>query len=266
MNLSNWIPAFSTASLLALALWLFRSLISTRLTKAVENEFNEKLENLRAELRAREAQIDALRSGAMSGLISRQSKLYERQLDAIEQVWEAVTELGKAKAISATMATIKFEESAKEAATNPQFRQIFEIMGSGFNIKDIKLGAASKARPFLSPLAWAYYSAYQAIVLLAAMKYETLKIGIDSPNKYIDSDGVNNLIKTVLPHQTDYIDKYGSSAHHYLLDEIENLLLSELRNMQKGVDSDKENAERAAAILQESEKLMESISNKTSKA
>jgi len=50
------------------------------------------------------------------------------------------------------------------------------------------------------------------------------------------------------------------------LDEIENLLLQELQNIQKGGESDKENAEKATAILQESEKLMESISKETSKA
>ena len=265
-DINSWIPAVSTTSLLVLAMWLLRSLISTRLTKSVENEFNKKLESLKAELRAKEAQIDALRSGAMSGLINRQSKLYERQLESIEQVWEAVAELGKAKFVSQTMAIIKFEESAKEAAVNPKFRQVIELMGGGFNLKDIKLGAATKARPFLSPLAWAYYSAYQSIIILAAMKHEALKIGLDGSDKYIDSGKVTDLIKTILPHQADYLDKYGSSAHHYLLDEIENLLLSELRNIQKGVDSDKENAERAAAILQESEKLMQSISNNTSKA
>lgn len=266
MGINNWIPAISATSFLALAMWLFRSLISTRLTKSVENEFNEKLEHLRAELRAKETQIDALRSGALSGLISRQSKLYERQLKAIEQVWEAVTELGKAKVISATMASIKFKESAQEAASNPRFRQVFEIMGGNFSVKDINLGAASKARPFLSPLAWAYYLAYQSIVMLAAIKFETLKIGLDSPDKFIDSDKTTDLIKTVLPHQKEYIEKYGNSAYHYLLDEIENLLLHELQNIQKGGEADKENAEKAAAILQRAEKLMASISKETSKA
>lgn len=247
-------------------MWLFRSLTSTRLTKSVENEFNEKIEHLRAELKAKETQIDALRSGAMSGLISRQSKLYERQLLAIEQVWEAMTDLGKGKHISATMACIKFEETSKEAANNPEFRKIFETVGGSFNIKDIKLGMASKARPFLTPLAWAYYYAYQSIVLHAAFKLEILKIGIDSPNKLIDSEIVKNIITAILPHQKDYIDKYESGAYHYLLDEIENLLLFELRNIQKGKETDKENTEKAAAILQESEKLMSTISNKNSKA
>lgn len=164
------------------------------------------------------------------------------------------------------MALVKFEESSKEASRNPKFRQIFEIIGGGFDIRNIKLGEASKARPFLSPLAWAYYSAYQAIVIQYAMKFETLKIGVEFPEEYLNSEGVKKLVKAVLPHQSGYLDKYGSRAFYYLLDEIESLLLSELQNMQKGVESDKENAERAAAILKESDRLMESITKETSKA
>jgi hypothetical protein len=85
MDLINWIPAVSTTSLLALALWLMRSLIVTRLKRSVQHEFDTKLEILRtelrnseelfkAELRAKDAQIELLRSGAISGLASRQAK------------------------------------------------------------------------------------------------------------------------------------------------------------------------------------------------
>ncbi len=55
----------------------FRSLISTRLTKSVQHEFDEKLETLKttlrkseesfkADLRFKEIQIEALRGGAMT--------------------------------------------------------------------------------------------------------------------------------------------------------------------------------------------------------
>jgi hypothetical protein len=59
--LQYWIPAGATTGSFAVILWLCRSLIATRLTKSVENEFNRKLENVKAELRTKEAQIDALR-------------------------------------------------------------------------------------------------------------------------------------------------------------------------------------------------------------
>ncbi|MBX6421994.1 hypothetical protein [Thermosulfurimonas sp. F29] len=265
-DITNWLPAISTTSLFALALWLFRSWISARLTKSIENEFNEKIENLKSELRTKESTIESLRSAAMSGLVSRQAKLYERQLEAIDQIWEAVTELGKAKGISVTMAIVKYEEAAKEAAANPRFRQVFEIMGAGFDVKNIKLGTAAKARPFLTPLAWAYYNAYQAIILLDVMKFETLRLGLESPERFINIDGVKDIVKAVLPHHSDYLDKFGSGGLHFLLDEIERLLLVELQNIQKGIIADQENTERAAEILKASNKVIESITKETSKA
>ena len=86
MALVGWLPALTTTGLLAVALWLTRNLILTRLTNSVEHEFNAKLETLRtqlreseerlkADLRAKEAEITALRSGAMTAMASRQMPL-----------------------------------------------------------------------------------------------------------------------------------------------------------------------------------------------
>lgn len=83
MSLIDWLPAITTSSLFAAALWIGRHLILTRLTKSVEYEFGQKIEALRAQLRegeerlkadlrAKEIEIAALRSGAMTALASRQ--------------------------------------------------------------------------------------------------------------------------------------------------------------------------------------------------
>lgn len=254
-TLQAWGPVGITTVLIGLALWLFRSLISARLTASVKNEFNTQLENIKAELRAKEAQIDALRSGAMSGLINRQGKLYERQLQAIEQIWEAVAELSKAKFVSATLAKVKYDEIAKRSKSDEKVREFVKALGGGFDIKELDLSVGRKARPFLSPLAWAYYSAYEAIVTHAVMKYELLKYDIDSPSKLLNTDKVTDVIKEVLPHYTDYVDKHDSSVLHFLLDDIENLLLGELQNIHKGIESDEENAERAASIIAKADSL-----------
>ena len=50
----EWFPSISTSAILALALWLSRNLIATRLTKSVQHEFDTKLEALRAEHRIKE--------------------------------------------------------------------------------------------------------------------------------------------------------------------------------------------------------------------
>ncbi len=194
----------------------------------------------------------------MSGLITRQGALYQRKLEAIDQIWGAVKELEKAKYISVTLATLKFEECAKELARNPQFRSFIETIGGNFDSTSLNLSGAALARPFITPLGWAYYSAFSSVIMSAVARMQVLKIGVDNPEKYLNSEHSNNLLKTVLPLKAEYIDKYGYSAHHYLLDEIEQLLLMELKNIQDGHEVDKENAKRAAEITKE----VENVTNK----
>lgn len=108
-----WISSLTTTALFAAALWLGRNVISTRLTKSVEYEFNNKLESVRsqmreseerlkAELRAKETEIAALRSGALTAMSSRQIALDKRRLEAVDQLWASVTALGPARTIGVT--------------------------------------------------------------------------------------------------------------------------------------------------------------------
>jgi hypothetical protein len=135
MDLAVWLPSIGTTSALLLALWLGRNLIKTRLVKSVEHEFNTKLESLRSEfrrreeelradLRSKEADITALRNGAMTAMASRQMALDQRRLQAVDQLWSAISALLPAKGISSAVVILNFEGIAKEAARNEQFREM----------------------------------------------------------------------------------------------------------------------------------------------
>ncbi|MBI3902634.1 MAG: hypothetical protein HY306_06785 [Nitrosomonadales bacterium] len=110
----EWLPPISTTAIFGLVLWLGRNLIATRLTKSVQHEFDTKLESLRtelrkneelfrADLRAKEAEIAVLRSGAMTAMASRQVAFDKRRLEAIDQLWSAFIALGPAKWILVSM-------------------------------------------------------------------------------------------------------------------------------------------------------------------
>ena len=271
MSLFDWIPAISTTLLLIIMMWLLRSIITTRLRASVQHEFDEKLEAMRttfrtseetfkAELRIKEDQIEALRSSAISGLASRQAALDMRRIEAVDQMWSAIISLAPAKRISATMAVVKFEATAKEAARNPKIREIFATVAGDSTIWESgRNDAAAKARPFVSQLAWALFAAYQSIIAVAVIRLEILKAGIDITD-FIDKDYVANLIKVALPHYTEFVEEHDASAYHFLLDELESQLLEELQKLLRGVESDKASVEQAAAIIKESERLMHSIS------
>lgn len=265
----EWVPAISTTSLLVIVLWLSRNLVFERLKGSVRHEYEEKIENVRTELRKsegafrsklkeKESQIDALRNGALSGIVSRQDKLYQRKILAVEQLWKAVVSLAPAKNISTWVATIKFDVAAKEAAKNPQLREMFSVLDGFIDLKKINVQEADFSRPFLSPLVWALFSAYRSIVLNAVFKMQSLKSGIDKD--FTNVEGVTNVVKAALPEYESYIEEHGINAFHYLLDILESKIISELENMLSGEAADKESIERASRILKESERLMETNS------
>lgn len=189
----NLIPALTTTSLLVFVGWLFREAIINRLTKGVQHEYDHKLEILRAEfrkseevlkaeLRTKEREIESLRSGALAGLVSRQAAVDSRRLIAIDQLWSGVIALRSAKGAAALMSVIVFERALKESANNPRAKQLFESIAAPFDPAKLTTGDASKARPFISPMAWALFSAYLAIHGLAVTQLNMLKLGLDMPD------------------------------------------------------------------------------------
>ena len=117
----DWLLSpLATTALLGLLLFLSRNWILTRLKASVEHEFNTALEAVRADLRAKETQIEALRSGALTGLASRQAALDKRRLEAIDELWAGVGALAPLKWFTSMMATIKYDEALKKS--KPQRR------------------------------------------------------------------------------------------------------------------------------------------------
>ena len=266
MDILFWLPALTTYGLLAAALWLGRNLISTRLKKAVEHEFDTKLEALRAqvregeerlkaELRAKEVEIAALRSGALTALASRQMALDKRRLEAVDQLWTSINALTPARGIATMMSIITFEIAAPRAEREPKLRQTFEAMGGGFNVKNLDLSGASKARPFVSQMVWAIFSAYQAVIMHSVMRWLVLSGGLGSKD-FANNDVIVKLLKTALPHYSEYIDKSGPGGYPYMLEALESQLLVELQNMLNGVEADKANVEQAAEILRQSTNVL----------
>lgn len=266
MDFWSWFPALTTTALFATAIWLGRNLIATRLTKSVEHEFNTKLETIRtqlreseerlkAELRAKEAEISALRSGALSALASRQAAIDKRRLEAVDQLWSSVIALGPARSLAATLSVVKFETAAPLAQKDPKARRLFEMIGGNFDIKSLDSTGAAKARPFVSPMVWAIFAAMQAVAMHSVMRWHVLKGGL-GPEDYADQAAINKLIKAALPHYAEYIDKYGASVYYHVLEALDTQLIAEIQKMLSGAETDKASIAQAAEIVRQSNEVI----------
>lgn len=91
------------------------------------------------------------------------------------------------------MASIKFDAASEEAARNDKLREVFTIMGGNLDFNKFKTTEASLIRPFVSPLAWAFYSAYQTIILHSMMQLQLLKNGVDKD--ILKTDELRTLLK-----------------------------------------------------------------------
>jgi hypothetical protein len=137
------------------------------------------------------------------------------------------------------------------------------MMSSGFDPKAIDHASATKARPFVSPMAWATYSAMQAVAGHTMIRWHAMKSGLTSAG-LMDEEKVKELIKVALPHYSAYLDEHGAVVFHYTLEALEAQLLTELQRMLDGADEDIASVERAARIVEKSSEVMKA--NATSAA
>jgi len=269
MTFYDWIPGISTSVLLGFVLWLSRTLIFTRLTKSIQHEFDEKIEGVRSELRrseelykvelrAKELQIEALRSGALASMVTRQAIIDKRRITAAEQLWHGMQSLAKGKYVSSCLSHYNIEAALKESESNKKFRELLiatcgkasEVVSTFINVKSAQL--------YVSPISWALYSAYQSIITCDIIRLTMLQNGLNKP-KYIKEKNVSDLVKAALPHYSSYVDEYGSAGFYDLLDELESRLLEEIQKMIQGVEADQGTVMQAAEIMKAVNKVQSSV-------
>jgi hypothetical protein len=269
MQLTDWIPALTTTSLLSLALWLSRALITARLTRSVQHEFDEKLEQLKSDFRAaeksleatlaqRSAELESLRAGALSGITQRRALLDKRRLEAIDQLWGTLIRNQSARSLAMTMSVMKLENIAEQVGRDDRLRDLIKVSGGGFDPSKLDYVTASLARPYVSDMAWALFIAIQAITSYYVAHWVALSNGIDSRNM-VANDAVQKLILAVTPEYKEYLETNGLSASYHLLERLDTLLLGELNLIATNYQQDKESVEQAAEILEHARNLNQKI-------
>ncbi|MCM2537703.1 hypothetical protein NDN94_07660 [Burkholderia glumae] len=258
LNMTVWqevLSCFGPAALAGAVVWMLRSLIETRLRASVQHEFNGKLEALRAELTARNdrlkeaakdqsEEVAAMRSTALAALTGRSDSYIKRRIEAVDQLWAGVSGLGPTRVTVRFMQSVDYENAAKEVASNGAARQMFKAMAVDMTTLHPNRAEADKARPFLSPMAWAYYDAFACISLLAATQIHLLSLGL-AEHDFTDAKAIRKMIEGTLPKQVVNIDKFGIGFIYFLAGELEEALLVELRSNLTFKDLGVENLERA---------------------
>lgn len=261
MSAQDWLPwiSFLISLGVPLAIFIGRNWLKARIEKGVQHRFDLKIEGMRADLRESEerlksalrngeSEIAILRNAVLAGSAGRQALLDKRRFEAVERIWKAINDMAQLKGLSSMMAIMNVKEVAKEVG-DPRMQQVLSMIGAGTpDMRDVK-NIARDERPFLPDLAWAYFTAYSTILYGNLVVYQMLKTGVKDFEKYIKRDGSKEILKAALPHQSKWIDDNQPETYHYLLDELENNLLLELKKILDGVEVDAAEITKARKIL-----------------
>lgn len=267
--------AVTIAGIVISALFLLiMQIAKTKLEKRIQLKFDTKLEALRSSFRIDEAkikstleenhaQLEILRQSALSGLSQRHTSISKRQLIAVENVWNSVVSISKAKPLLEMTRHLHMDAALKEAeredSQGEAMRHFATEIWKTFGYDGNGMGpSVSKERPFISLQSWAFFSAYSSIFGFCVTEWITLKTGTGS--KILNKQPkILDLLKTVLPHQTNYIDEQGKTALPYLVDEIEDLLLDTLKKEMLNSNMDHASLAQATEIIRAAEKLSQSL-------
>jgi hypothetical protein len=231
------VVAFAWPLILAGLAYLFRNVFTKWVKRKIDYDYNAKLERLKADLTAEQKRLDDLRLTVLHHASARRAALDARRLLAVENVWAGLINFAPWRMAAQMMLSINIEKAGAAVEKNPNVRRFFETIGKTFDPKSLPPNKALSERPFVSEVAWAYYQAYSSIVTSAVMVIKSLELGLDV-NKYMKPEVVENLVTAALPHQAEYVKKYGLSGCSLLLDELETKLLAALRDMLEGKESD----------------------------
>jgi hypothetical protein len=266
----EWVAALTSSTAIGVVGFAVGTYYKSKVERAIQHNFDSKLEilragfrrdeeALRADLRSKGEQIAALRSGTLSGLANRYAALDKRRLEAIDKLWTATVKQAQFKMVAKMTASIKMEialdAAAKQDAEGAKLRDFAKVIWNASGIENVKAGESPHTeRPYLPPLVWALYSAYSQVLSHPVAQIATMRAGVGS-KLLADPKPLIDLVKSALPHQTEFIDKYGTAALAYLIEELEEALLREIQRTLHNPDADQASLEQAAAILKAAEKL-----------
>jgi hypothetical protein len=269
-NLLDLLQLISTATVLsviaAIAVPVSRDVVVKWIAGRMQLGVDSRIESLRSdlrkaeetfkgEIRANEQRFNSAVNVALTSLSGRQSAVTVRRLQAIDRLWAHKAKLDGVKPASQFMNKIKFEAAAKASKEQSGMKELFGFVDKmylgSFNKQatDDRLQSLEAERPFLSPVVWALYSAYNMALMRAVVEIKLLMVGVGEP-ELLTSTPTDNLLKAALPDLSAYIDKYSASGYYHLLDILETRLLAATQDMLAGKEADAASLELAQSILQ----------------
>lgn len=248
MNAVEWLVPIGLVSLGVLA-WALRQWIQATINSTVKAKFETELEGLKSDLRAKESRLNGLQNHLLSGAASRHALVEKRRIEAIERLWRETENLKSLRMSVMTLQVLKLDTIAQAKASDSRLQEFLSDFRGGDLKENLSKLAGDEERIFVSEEIWSTFSAYKTINIQAYVIVEALSKGIMDPLRILKTDDLVKLVAAVLPNQSSFLEKHGIEGTFFLVDEVHEKLLKQIRQAIEGTGTDTENAERTANIM-----------------
>lgn len=257
MRVTDWLVliagsgAFGSAAA-ATVLWLFKDMISVRLTRSVGHEFDTRLASLNSQLARKQTQEAAMLSTALGAVTAGQGTLQNARVRASKRLWAAMLRIRGCSTVAARLDILTADELRDAGQKHRAYLDrtvASDPLVADFTSELEKHEAVEEVRPLVSDLAWAYFFAYRAFtfrLIYLVQQYEK-KGQFTSP---FEDSGLNQIMRSVLSAQEiESANKLVAWRLHTVIGVIEYKLLSELRESMAGKHASEEALKHAHSIL-----------------
>lgn len=279
MVIPEWLAANALLLvIISLAVWLARNYLAALIAESVKADFSasieklraelrEKEETLRADLRAKELAISSLRDGAMANVRHTQAALFQRRLQAADELWSGVVDWSKFNSTLMFVSlirsnTIMDQLKAGDAEAVAMAEEMLKAAPRDMNgVGD----RANLARPHVSDLAWALYIAYVSLFAWSVSVARMFKPS-DAKRRNIPAHSLEEVLIKALPDMKEYIKGTGAVGYYHVADTLRERIVTELKVSLAGREQDSESVARAADIIQAAEAALRVRAEQDAKA
>lgn len=229
--------------------YLARDIISNYFASRLDLKIKSDLAALESRLRESEASSQTFRQFALANLGKNEDLLIERRIRAAEAVWTDAVSLQKHRYLVEFLKVLNVEELEKDIHRK-DYQEFINNLTPNLAPDKLKLEFSSAThRPFLSPLAWASFSAYVAIYSIPLIVFVTLRSGMKIGSS-INKGDYGRIIAPIVPEALEDVRENGVLRVLHYIDKVEELLLAELKESISGKESSDEANKRARAIIE----------------
>ena len=210
-------------------------------------KYQKELEELKASFTVQES-VRQMLAGSFSNA---QSKVFERRLNYIEELWKAFYTLRDSMPLFLTYVDIILEKEYEEWIKRTDVQQVFGdlSMEKITKMSTSLSGDIEKVRPFVGEYLWSLYFVYRAFSfrLVVFIFMERQK---DTPKYWKKDEGVEQILRSVLS-ESEFANFTSKEvgAIQYVRTVMENKFISQVENIITGKSSIQEGVEQARTIM-----------------